>query len=222
MKYNGWKKTAAFVLAFALALGGLPANLGGGGLFGGTAIVASAEDSVTYIDENGTEKTVEATALTSSDDSWTEGWYVVNDEVTIDEHIELQGEVNLILADGATLTANYGIQVGNATLNIYGQSASTGALMASGDDGIRIGNGAITINGGKVTAIGDPGIAFLEDINLGEGMKLCGGDSENSTEEIDVYEMCTYMRALEPLSLVVDSVYKFGDVIDFTDKYYTE
>ncbi len=89
MKYNGWKKTAAFVLAFALAVGGLPANLGGGGLFGGTAIVASAEDSVTYIDENGTEKTVEATALTSSDDSWTEGWYVVNDEVTIDEHIEL-------------------------------------------------------------------------------------------------------------------------------------
>ncbi len=122
--------------------------------------------------------------------------------------------------------------------------------MASGDDGIRIGNGAITINGGKVTATGgrtesgdyyapgiysqyidieggeviaisEPGIAF-SDINLGEGMKLRGGDSENSTEEIDVYEMCTYMRALEPLSLVVDSVYKFGDVIDFTDKYYTE
>lgn len=41
MKHT-WKKAAAFVLAIALAAGAMPANVGNGGQFGSTAIVARA------------------------------------------------------------------------------------------------------------------------------------------------------------------------------------
>ncbi len=47
MKHT-WKKAAAFVLATALVAGATPANVGTGGLFGGTAITASAVEATDY------------------------------------------------------------------------------------------------------------------------------------------------------------------------------
>lgn len=45
---NTWKKAAAFTLAMALVVGAAPANVGTGGLFGGTAITASAVGTTDY------------------------------------------------------------------------------------------------------------------------------------------------------------------------------
>ena len=96
-----------------------------------------------------------------------EGWYVVTGSATAGVFV-VQGEVSLILADGAKLTVEGGIRVeGGNALNIYGQSAGTGSLVANGADecaGIGgqnlsrwggFGNcGTVTINGGTVTATG--------------------------------------------------------------------
>ncbi|MCC8151578.1 MAG: hypothetical protein LIO96_09045 [Lachnospiraceae bacterium] len=76
----------------------------------------------------------------------------------------MKGTVNLILADGYTLTAvKGGISVTEGqTLNIYGQSEGTGKVDADGkySEGAGIGSGTketygtITINGGTVNATG--------------------------------------------------------------------
>ncbi len=124
---------------------------------------------------------VEATIVTSSDEAVTWGtagqntWYVVKGEdVQLSKGAVCAGAVNLILANGAKLTAtgwineSYkrypGIQVsgdGNS-LTIYGQSTvfnAMGLLEAnSGDNAAGIGGGDsehgsnITINGGRVKA----------------------------------------------------------------------
>ena len=105
--------------------------------------------------------------------------YVVSDEVTISDRIKVIGKVNLILLDGAKLTANEGISVngseysgaGRKTLNIYAGSTSdtilgTGQLIADarncdwdwdcaglgGDDGKA--GGVLNIYGGVITAYG--------------------------------------------------------------------
>ena len=58
MKRNTLKKTIAFVMAFTLVAGTMPANVGGF-LTGGTAIVASAEDTpVPYLTWDDVSKTL--------------------------------------------------------------------------------------------------------------------------------------------------------------------
>ena len=93
-------------------------------------------------------------------------WYVVQDETDCGR-ITVNGTVNLILADGATLKAcgsnagdvYAGIRVeGDSELNIYAQSKGTGRLeangrlFAAGIGGYMSACGTITINGGIVTA----------------------------------------------------------------------
>ncbi len=124
-----------------------------------------------YLDEKGSLKTLEesATAITSSMTTWSAGWYVVSDNVTIDERITVNGDVHLILADGATLTASKGITVSaSANFNVYAQSmaeATMGELVASatsadetsaaGIGGVmQLDAGEVTINGGKIKAVG--------------------------------------------------------------------
>ena len=129
---------------------------------------------VTYIDENGIEQTVTAYVASSHNLPVTLGepgkptWYVVsNEDERLFEGAICQGDVHLILADGAKLTATGkdapGIQVSgdDNSLTIYGQTAQTGQLIANGGRkvaGIGGGEGCsgsnITINGGTVTANG--------------------------------------------------------------------
>ena len=62
-RHESWKKVIAFVLAFTLVAGGLPANVGDYWT-SGTATVASAEENtVTYIGTNGQSETTEATVM---------------------------------------------------------------------------------------------------------------------------------------------------------------
>ena len=100
------------------------------------------------------------TIVTSSSTAWSNGWYVVNSDVTISSRVSVTGEVNLILCDGKTLTASQGIEVltGN-TLTIHGQSEDTGKVVVTaptsktgigGSDSTN--GGYINIHGGQIDA----------------------------------------------------------------------
>lgn len=144
-----------------------------------TLATASASASVSYIDANGDEQTCDsATVVTESDTTWGDdgnnGWYVVNDDVTIDQRVTVIGNVHLILADGYTLTASQGIHVtGDNSLTIYAQSAGEGMGKLTANAGwerAAIGSeqsqaaGNITICGGNITAAGG-GSAAIGNVN---------------------------------------------------------
>lgn len=77
-----------------------------------------------------TSEPVVARSVNSADYQWTEGWYVVKGDVTIDRRMIVSGHVRLILADNSSLTVNGGISlIRNHTLTIYAQS--TGEHMGS-------------------------------------------------------------------------------------------
>ena len=147
----------------------------------------AASDS--YIDGSGESQTVNATELEATTTNWTDGsWYIVPEGgLTISGRITVNGTVNLILRDGATLTANAGITTTGATLNIYAQSAGTGALTAKGSTGCagiggRVGGygsnggagGTVSIFGGTVTATG----GTAENRGGGAGAGIGGGGKD--------------------------------------------
>lgn len=145
-----------------------------------------AIDNVTYIDANGIEQTcLSATEITNTSSTLTAGWYVVLGSDVKTGTLTCNGDVHLILADGAKLTAQGddnpatpGIRVSGSDdkLIIYGQTYQTGQLNAFGG-GYRAdmgGAGAagiggedrntgsnITINGGIVLAKGGDGAAGI-------------------------------------------------------------
>lgn len=128
-----------------------------------TAQTAWALD-VTYIDENGDEKTVPAIVLNGGGATeLTGGLYVVNSNITYTGTVTLKNNVKIILMDGYTMKigtsearlSGIGINYDtNRTLTIYGQTNGTGTLSVytSGEWNFGIYAGAITINGGTVTA----------------------------------------------------------------------
>lgn len=129
--------------------------------------------AVAYLDETGTQQTLtENYSIINQDKApteWTTGWYVAAGDVTIDSRVTVNGDVKLILQDGANLTVDGGIDVSDGnSFTVYAQSAgedTMGALIANGNqfnagigggDGTGYGGaaGSITINGGKITATG--------------------------------------------------------------------
>ena len=134
-----------------------------------TATTAWA-DGISYLDATGAQQScTNYTTVESNSTDWNNAWYVVSSNTTIADRITVSGTVNLILVDGATLTASKGITVGsNATFNVYAQTndeATMGALVAdatndnvqynAGIGGVENADaGTITINGGKINAIG--------------------------------------------------------------------
>ena len=95
------------------------------------------------------------------------GWNVVKGDVTFEDRLEFLGNVNLILANGATLTAKKGITVSSGgDVAIYAQSndkATMGKLVVPGaddyhagigDPGAGVSCGSIAIYGGMVTVQG--------------------------------------------------------------------
>ena len=150
--------------------------------------------STTYIDKNGISHNIDAYAVTDVTDkrvTWGEAgketWYVViGSDVTLSQGANCVGKVNLILADGAKLTARVRdddkacIKVsgeGNS-LAIYGQANQSGELVAEGFAGAGIGGASgddssdITINGGIVTTVSVFGAG------IGGG---CNGNGSNIT-----------------------------------------
>ena len=131
--------------------------------YDGTALV-----SATLPENNHNAIIVAGTTTSMSGGSW----YVVSEDVTVADRISVSGDVNLVLCDGATLTAEKGISVTDGhSLTIYSQSGNTGTLVATipdnqtdqfcaaiGGDYYRITDkftkaGDITIHGGVINAL---------------------------------------------------------------------
>ena len=126
----------------------------------------------TYIDASGSPQTAECSAVGSGTTTLESGWYAVDGNVTISSTVTVSGNAHLILKDGSKLTisvtsydAGIGIPSGSS-LTIYGQTAGSGELDVTGGSlSAGIGGGwnagatlgAVTINGGIVTARGQSG-----------------------------------------------------------------
>ncbi len=179
----------AFVLILAMAFAIIPVE---------NTPTAYASTTVQYLDENGVMQTVtdpievNSVSDTTNPVYWTSGWYVVTGEKTLSCSIRVDGDVKLILRDGATLTCN-GVSVYNyhgEKFTVYAQStgSSMGTLKAevkgstttdNGQAGIGGGYGAsagtIVINGGNIIAKGHPGAAAWPAPGIGCGAESDGG-----------------------------------------------
>jgi uncharacterized repeat protein (TIGR02543 family) len=129
--------------------------------------------SVTFVGAEGSQ-TESCRVLTTDVTALETGWYVVNSELDYGAHgLAVSGDVKLVLADGASLTATAasqsqkaGINVPEgASLTIYAQSEGTGELTVAGDPenigyaagiggNVNESCGMVTIYGGIVTATG--------------------------------------------------------------------
>ena len=90
---------------------------------------------------------------------WAAGTYVVEGEVAINGDIILSGKVELIIKDGAKLTANR-IDGGFSKydLSIYGQANQTGQLVVNSSDGDAIRDiTTLEVHSAKVTATSSSG-----------------------------------------------------------------
>ena len=119
-----------------------------------TAATAWAETvNVSYKDADGTTKNVDATVLDNSMNDLAAGWYVVNSFVDYNDddlYTNASGDVNIILCDGATLTAKNITPKGDSDkIKIYGQRQGTGTADISGSI---TGNYSLAIYGGTINA----------------------------------------------------------------------
>lgn len=154
------------------------------------AVGAAADNSVPYVDADGTPQTcTSATEVTANDTKWTGGWYVAEGSIKLGSRVSVSGNVSLILADGCTLNATRGISVtSDNSLTIYGQSGGTGKLTAQaryvgscagigGNTGVDAAHGNITINGGTIEAT-----SYGDAAGIGSGS---GGSGTNGTITIN-------------------------------------
>lgn len=139
-------------------------------------VYVAAKVPVTYKDPEGVEHTTEdCTLVEGTTERWENGNYVVWKNTQISKLIEVRGDVNLILREGATLDAFGGIELddgasltidGTGMLNAYDDgidcywhwrktslTVKGGSIESRGHDtGIRC--GSLTVTNGRVTAIG--------------------------------------------------------------------
>ena len=174
--------------------------------------------NASYIAADGTLQSHTATELTSSDHELTSGWYVVNGTVSTapyvvplwddwagsynyvaSSRINISGDVNIILADGATLNAVNGTYTGpefqegreasggihvpaGSSLTIYRQSGGTGVLNAetNSSDDAAIGGGYPGLgwgnaHAGTITIYGGTINAIAYDSGIGGTQGSHGG-----------------------------------------------
>ncbi len=123
---------------------------------------------VPYLDPvSGTRPVITNCLIYTGEQMLNGGWYAVAGRMTIEDRLEISGDVNLILRDGAELTLPAGIHVAGAnSLTIWAQSDvgnACGALSAAAPDSNMAGiggnnnesGGQVTINGGSVLAVGN-------------------------------------------------------------------
>ena len=188
------KRALSLLLSTALVLTMLPV----------TAMAATTKNGVTYLDSNGSQSSADnVTVIDNGSTTLNSGWYMVDSgNVTIDQTVTVNGDVKLILADGASLTVNgtagnnAGIYVTQTnSLTIYAQSigSNMGKLTATGrGGGAGIGSatngnsagpssGTISICGGRITATGGcydralgPGIGNVDGPSFGT-ISIYGG-----------------------------------------------
>ena len=137
--------------------------------------------TTSYVEASGTlHENVIAIPLDNTMTTLAAGWYVVNENVDYTGKITLGGDVNIILADGKTMTVtntgtgndDFAIYGDSGPLHIYGQSQGTGALTATANSSVAIKvDDYITINGGTVNATStvDVGIYGIDGVTINGG-----------------------------------------------------
>ena len=174
-----------------------------------------AKQSVRYIDVDGELKdSPEAYFIDGSETalgvpSQTTSWYVVPaGSVSYACSLPCTGNVNLILADGATMAigstttsvTGRGISNDEGNINIYGQSQKTGKLTVYAETyGVYASSGNIIINGCEVTAEGYNGIYAAD------GKLTINGGTVNATGEY------TGLYAIDDITLTDAVVIAQGD-----------
>ena len=115
--------------------------------------------AIPYIKNGQTAYCTNFTVLDNTMTTISAGWYVVNSDVTFSGNLStnvsswVDNTVNIILCDGATLTANnIEPQKNNDDLCIYGQSLGTGTANISGNI---MGNHSVSIYGGTINVTGN-------------------------------------------------------------------
>ncbi len=147
---------------------------------------------VPYIDADGKEKTATAKPLYGFETELPEGWYVVNSDITFDHEITLTGNVNLILADGKTMTVtpgtgNVGIRCDRNSFTAFGQSGQSGKLEIK-DCYLGIYNcDIITLNGGVIQIKSQNEAVCIEQIIINGGKV----DMESVLQTAVSYSSCT-------------------------------
>jgi len=205
---------------------------------------------IPYIDEYGEEQTCADYILITNDmttlgSEGEETWYVVNDVVTINNGLEVKGDVHLILADNASLTVNPSMSAiydasynGIDYLTIYGQGNGNGKLnltrgngfdfhssltinggeidVDAGDDGFYIEGGSLTINGGKVDVK-----AQNDGIRINTGsLTINGGEVDVEAQNgmgINIYNVNLTINGgeVDARSEYRKGLYAFGSTITF-------
>lgn len=133
---------------------------------------------VSYIDENGdTQVCTDYTVVDSDITNWSEGWYVVTGDVTVNSNITASGDIHLILTDGSKLTVITAEKKGiytDGNLSIYAQSDedNMGELdvksSLTGSNGIDAGK-TLNISGGVIVAEGGGLGISAENITISGG-----------------------------------------------------
>lgn len=150
-----------------------------------TAWAETTMDNVSYIDANGKETTVSQATVVTTDMGGTSspnfssmnGWFYVNDNVTLEGAYNRSTTAqNIILGDGATLTVSGRFMFNYASLNIYCQNGGTGKLVVVGGayyNYLLMINSAqtLTLYGGtvEVTNMSDGGVAFGGNLVMNGG-----------------------------------------------------
>ena len=103
------------------------------------------------------------TPITSTSTTLQTGGYMVYSDVTISQRIVIDGDVELYLGQGATLTAKKGIELANGkSLTIEGSGALVVNNCDNGKSGIGAQSvGALTVKGGQLTIAGGQNAAGI-------------------------------------------------------------
>ena len=123
---------------------------------------------VQYIDADGNEQEVEATELTGEESGFAGGWYIASGDVSHTGVMTINGDVKLILSDGANMTISNDdtcIEASPGTLTIYGQAGGTGKLSVSSSGTLQaVRLSGFSMYGGNVSIeSGGVGIQQIED-----------------------------------------------------------
>ena len=119
--------------------------------------------------------------------TWEAGTYLVEGNVTINGTVQLSGDVELIIKDGAKLNANH-IFGDNYSLNIYGQANKSGELNVANSYGDAIYSfTALNVHSCKVNA--SSSLNYYGGFNDIDEFNLYGG-SVDATGGPDGYGLC--------------------------------
>lgn len=174
--------------------------------------------------------------------TWSDGWYTVSGNVTINGDVYLGADTHLILQDGAKLSINGSIKTSTSHIYIYGQAEGTGKLnviyssetailgpdsrimeihggevtVESNGDGIS--NGGINMYGGKLTVTSSASTGAAIEFNT-SGINVYGGEIVAEATNTGSSEHAVGIQGSGVLTVYGGKVHAAGNGVNY-DTYY--